>query len=82
MSRLYDFYNPDSDELESDVITSPRKKSRFMHRDEGGSLIGHYCLVMSTGTRRRLQSRSIDAGMGLRPELNGSRTRFLGTLEK
>jgi len=37
----YDFYNPDSDELESDVTFLTQKILAIW--DEGGSLIGHCC---------------------------------------
>ena len=66
----YDFYNPDSDKLESDLRTFLAPENRYYAIwDEGGTLIGHCCF----GDEAQVQGgdysqKALDIGMGLCPD--------------
>lgn len=66
----YDFYNPDSDQLESDLRTFLTPENRYYAIwDEGVNLIGHCCF----GDEAQVQGgdysqEALDVGMGLCPD--------------
>ena len=69
----YDFYNPDSDRLESDLRTFLAPENRYYAIwDEDGSLIGQCCF----GDEAQVpggdySTEALDVGMGLCPDRTG-----------